>query len=172
MRASLLVIALAACTTEDRVPQVVMHADGWSDADRRILSSTASVWADLGFWIGFERSALPPCRLGWAARGDVDCAIEVGFRQVPELAADTGADGLANRETHMIEIDAKHHGFALLAVASHELGHIMFNTGRHLAPGEVGIMAAVGAEWEVSPADLAFACELVLRGCEGGSDGP
>lgn len=114
-------------------------------------------WARLGFEAGSNGRECPRY---WYASDDFDCTITVQLARESYLRERYGADGLADRETRTIVIDARYSDHLLVHLAAHELGHILLDAG-HLEPGAVGIMQTGTAETVASRADFDLACESI-----------
>lgn len=160
---------LASCATRPHGPTAVLRfatPGMWSPSDVEAVRRGASVWVRLGFRSFVEHVPhLPECPNDWHRRGITECAITVGVVRDPHLLEHEGVDGMASRERHEIIVDSRWDGWNLTALVAHELGHILLNTPRHLDPGDEGVMAKAGAEWQPSQADERLACETVGRGC-------
>jgi len=173
MRASVVVgVALAAmcgCASRPPGPTAVIrfvNPGHWSPVDVEAVRRGASVWVRLGFRSFVEYVPhLPECPRDWYRRGATECQITIGVVRDQELLTRDGVDGMADRDRHEIIVDGRWSGWNLTALLAHEVGHIILNTGRHLTPGAVGVMAAAGAEWQPTRADEALACETIGRGC-------
>lgn len=106
--------------------------------------------------IGAPQDAdLPVCAPQWWLDDAAPClfTVEVSFAAASELG---GAAGLTDRDTRTTRLAYELAGDELIAVAAHEVGHSLWLTGDHLAPGEVGIMSAAAAATAPTDADRAF----------------
>ncbi len=122
---------------------------------------TYNAWVNLGFVVYEEDSGLVECGSGWyLADQNRNCQITIGVYREKDLALNTGADGLANRERRFIIIDSQWDGYYLRALIAHETGHILLNTGHHVEVGRA-IMAPAGAEWFARPGDYSLACSTI-----------
>lgn len=161
----LLALTLAACTDAPTMP--VVHVIPWPGAE--VLPEYlegADAWVELGYRATADDPGLPECPPFWYKFGVVDpstCQITVGVQRMPNLVEKLGASALADNASRTIIIDSRYTDWALLANAAHEFGHILLDTGHHLPAGEVGVMMASGAEWHVSTADYALACQTLGR---------
>jgi len=120
----------------------------------------ANAWSRLGYSASFEDSGELECadvRDGLAG-GPCQITIVVGRRL--QLRERYGADGLADRTTRSILIDARWSSWNLIAISAHEIGHVLLDTGRHL-DGQRAIMGDPSAEWDATPADYGLACETI-----------
>jgi len=165
----LLVVAGVGCAV-DRGPYVQLGLVGaWTDDDAARVADGDSVWSPLGFGleaVELERADCP--RTWYRAPRVTDCALRIAVEQRTGLHEQTGADGLADRDGRTVLIDARWHDFALVAIAAHELGHVLLDTGAHLPAGEAGVMAATAGAWQPTEADWRLACDS-LGICVGGS---
>jgi len=162
MRAIILAALLAACATQ---PGPAVHLDyvqpGVPARVVEFSEAAAMAWEDAG--IGYTSTpGTVECPANWYSQAPADCTITIHVTYLPtsEMAGKAGLTD-DNRNTSVaIELT----DFMLESVLAHEIGHSVFNTPDHLAPGEQGIMA-VASQGYTTPtsADLTFASDHVNR---------
>lgn len=168
----LLILALSllsGCVTTDALPGPTVYvqlgeafnlkplamATTWTAADIKMINAGMYTWTKLGFdvrWVGEAiDTTLDPA----------DVVVVRIFRDpgMPPVAA-----GLTDRSTRTTFIRGDLHDFTLASVVAHEMGHQLLNTSEHMTNG-VGVMNAATLHWNLTPDDLAFACQVAGR-CE------
>ena len=152
MRALFLVAAIAGCAPERPGPAIRLDIDpAIAPAQSELIADGAYSWRAVGFlaepWDDFEPD-------------DAQVWVKVRAASPGQL---NGNPGGAIRDLGLILLDLDVIGsdpWALRSAAAHELGHILLDTGEHLAPGVAGVMALSGGTTVLSDADYALACAV------------
>lgn len=155
----LIAVMLAACATtpakDHPTVAIVFDQPGVPDDIASLTLAGANAWTSLGI-PGDPTSADAKCSPTWFDGSQImPCTITIHITYVykSELG---GAAALTDKARHtMLAYELT--GDFLQAVTAHEIGHSLFDTGDHLAPGDVGIMAAAPTSTTPTDADIAFA---------------
>lgn len=174
MKAVALLLALVAGCASRAAPGPtaivrLVAPEQWTTDDVEHIRIGLAGWVTLGFRPSPDADTdLAPCPADWHLHRPpvVDCALVIGIKRETGMHDALGVDGLSDRASRTISVDARWTGWLLSAVVAHETGHILMNTSRHLPAGQRGVMQAAGAEWDVSDADRRLGCETIRRGCD------
>jgi len=151
MRA-LALVALAACAAEPSVSVRVRYQQGGVDPEiQHFTEAGAWSWqsADIGYRV-FDPAdqdvyglAHDECAKPIWPRdaGAPPCVVTVAIKFVPGSELDQ-ALGVAYPNIRSVTMRAELRSFDLMAVAAHEVGHVVFHKWDHLATDEHGIMHA------------------------------
>lgn len=159
---SFVLAACGACSTTTQPGPIVKLVYDQTEVPSDVQAWTnagADAWASLGITGGpatvGTRDENRECISTWFdGTQPLPCTVTVHVTFVPKSELG-GAAGLTSGKRTMLAIELS--GDQLIAVAAHEVGHTIFATSQHLAPGDVGIMAAAPSSPTPTDADVAFA---------------
>lgn len=114
------------------------------DVDEFVVAG-AQAWRSVGVDYATSSSA-PACAARWMDAPELPCTftVRVTFADLGPYA------GLRAGNDLMLAYQAQ--GFDLASTFAHELGHAVWDSGDHLAPGELGIME-FGERGDIAPTD-------------------
>jgi hypothetical protein len=149
-----LLVGCAAQPTDGPIVKLVYTQAGVPSDVAAFTEAGASAWFGQG--IAFDANATgTECSLDWYDPGQtLPCVLTVRITYAAASSISNDAGITAHRDTTLAyELS----GDALTAVAAHEVGHSVWNTSDHLAPGLDGIMASAAHGTTPTAADVAFA---------------
>jgi len=159
-------LLLSGCTTTE-AHHVPVRIEVAVDAPRLPeYVDGANAWHELGYFASYEASGLPECadvRDGLAG-AECEVVLYVGRARVVEIY---GARGITARDDYgrrVSLLDVRYEGLELVALAAHELGHSLLDTGEH-ADDPDAVMFRASWNWMVQRADRELACRTVGAGC-------
>lgn len=159
MRSIIFATMLAACATQPMkagpTVAIVFDQPGVPDDVSALVLTGADAWAGQDIHGGSQDNAA--CIPTWFdGSQSMPCTITIHVTFVYKSELGGSAALTANRRT-MLAYELT--GDFLQSVVAHEIGHSIFDTSAHLAPGDVGIMAAAPTSDTPTEADIAFAVE-------------
>lgn len=138
-----LLVVLTACYPKS-LPTIVVHfGKGVAEHDKVIEG--VQRWEECGFKVAVEEGpALPMCRPQWFRYENKECRLDITV-WADRLEGEDPAWGRAYLvdRAFWIREDAK--GKDRVNVATHEIGHLLLNSGGHLAPMQ-GAMSSVAGD--------------------------
>lgn len=143
-----LVIATGCISRKGPSIAIVFDQPGLDQARIDNTIQGASAWQNLDVTYTAD-SNQKECPLDWYADAkSLPCTITIHVSFYPKSELSNAA-GLTDRAARTTMLALELTDGALVSVAAHEVGHSLWNTGDHLAAGQVGIMmpASGGYEW-------------------------
>jgi hypothetical protein len=152
---------LVGCVDESRAAhvRVVVAVDAPELAE---YVDGANAWSGLGYLASFEPTGLPECEdVRDALAGDAcEVVVYVGRGRIIENYGAAGVTARDNEGRRVSLLDVRYSGLELVALAAHELGHSLLDTGEHVADPRA-VMFAASSNWTPQPDDYALACSSI-----------